>query len=56
MELRALVSADSASQLWDLRCEIREGLIKFIVKKYPNCLVKKRTVNVPDYKLENVDA
>lgn len=56
MELRALVSADSASQLWDLRCEIREGLIKFIVKNYPNCLVKKRTVTVPDHKLENVDA
>jgi small-conductance mechanosensitive channel len=30
IELRALVSARNAGQLWDLRCEIREKLIAFL--------------------------
>ena len=38
MELRALVSADDSSSAWNLRCEIREKLIKFIQEKYPEGL------------------
>lgn len=30
LELRALISARSPSQTWDLRCEVREKLIAFL--------------------------
>lgn len=35
MELRILLSANSASAAWDLRCEIREKLIDFLLQDYP---------------------
>jgi len=38
MELRALMSAKDSPILWDLRCEIREALINFIQKEYPESL------------------
>lgn len=40
MEIRGLMSAANSSQLWELRCQIREQLIAFIVEKYPHCLAK----------------
>jgi len=43
MELRALVSAADASGLWDLRCEVREKLVTFIQKNYPESLPRVRT-------------
>ncbi|HVE43920.1 MAG TPA: mechanosensitive ion channel domain-containing protein [Gammaproteobacteria bacterium] len=46
MELRALVSAANASHLWQLRCEIREKLMQFIVDRYPDCLVKSRNLSL----------
>jgi small-conductance mechanosensitive channel len=42
VELRALVSAADSSNLWDLRCEVREKLIAFIQKNYPSSLPKLR--------------
>jgi len=42
MELRALVSAADASKAWSLRCEVREKLIDFIGKSYPQALPKLR--------------
>ena len=42
MELRALVSAGDSSSAWNLRCEIREKLIKFIQEKYPEGLPRFR--------------
>lgn len=42
MELRALVSASNSSRAWDLRCEVREGLIEFIRKNYPSSLPRSR--------------
>jgi len=42
MELRATFSARNASEVWNLRCEIREGLIGFIQEKYPTKLPKIR--------------
>lgn len=42
MELRALVSAADASDAWNLRCEIREKLIKFIQENHPEGLPKFR--------------
>ena len=42
VELRALVSAADASTAWSLRCEVREKLIDFIQKNYPQALPKLR--------------
>jgi small-conductance mechanosensitive channel len=43
MQVRILVSAPDSSMAWDLRCRIREGLIAFIQKEYPQCLPRLRT-------------
>ena len=46
IELRILVSAKDSTTLWDLRCYVREEMIAFLQKNYPDCLPKKRlTVN-----------
>ncbi|OGB22684.1 MAG: mechanosensitive ion channel protein MscS [Burkholderiales bacterium RIFCSPLOWO2_02_FULL_57_36] len=42
MQLRVLVSAGDAGKSWDLRCKIREGLIDFIQKNYPEYLPRVR--------------
>ncbi|MGH9351324.1 MAG: mechanosensitive ion channel family protein [Terriglobia bacterium] len=42
IELRALADAKDAGTAWDLRCYIREGLIKFLQEKYPQSLPKTR--------------
>lgn len=42
MELRALMSARDASTSWDLRVFIRESLLKFIQKNYPQSLPRSR--------------
>jgi small-conductance mechanosensitive channel len=42
IELRALVSASTASATWDLRCEVREKLIEFIQREHPYALPHRR--------------
>jgi len=42
MEVRVLVSAADASTAWDLRCELREKLIDFLQRNYPQCLPRTR--------------
>ena len=42
VQLRALVSARSSEQAWDLRCEVREKLIVFLQQTYPAALPKQR--------------
>ncbi len=42
LEIRALASASDASRAWDLRCEIRENLVKFIQQNYPESLPRLR--------------
>jgi hypothetical protein len=42
VELRALISASDASSAWDLRCDVREKLLTFIQKKYPESLPRLR--------------
>jgi small-conductance mechanosensitive channel len=42
MEVRVLVSAPDASTAWDLRCELREKLIDFLQRNYPQCLPRMR--------------
>lgn len=42
LELRALVSADNAGNLWNLRCLVREELSQFVREQYPHCLPRMR--------------
>lgn len=42
VELRALVSARTSPQAWDLRCEVREKLIAFLQEEYPQALPRMR--------------
>jgi small-conductance mechanosensitive channel len=42
VQLRAVVSATNSSDLWDLRCLVREQLIEFLQKNYPQCLPRSR--------------
>jgi len=42
VQLRALVSARSAPEAWDLRCEVREALIAFLQAHHPAALPKQR--------------
>lgn len=44
MTLRAIVSAADASRAWDLRCLVREGLIKYLNGHCPECLPKRRVL------------
>lgn len=44
IELRALMSASSSSRAFDLRCFIRENLVAFIQKNYPESLPKTRAI------------
>jgi small-conductance mechanosensitive channel len=42
IEVRALMSAASSGNAFDLRCDVREGLIKFIQENYPQSLPTTR--------------
>jgi small-conductance mechanosensitive channel len=42
LELRALMSAPDASTAWNLRCHVREKIVEFIQKNYPESLPKLR--------------
>lgn len=42
MEVRVLVSAANAGDAFDLRCDLREGLITFIQTEYPESLPRTR--------------
>ncbi|MCP5545628.1 MAG: mechanosensitive ion channel [Akkermansiaceae bacterium] len=42
MEIRCLMTSSDAPKGWDLKCEIREGLIKYIQEKHPDCLPRTR--------------
>ncbi|QJA05394.1 mechanosensitive ion channel [Thermosulfurimonas marina] len=42
VELRALMSAPDSSTAWNLRCEVREKLIDFIQRNYPQSLPRVR--------------
>lgn len=44
MEVRALMSASSSGNAFDLRCNIREGLITFVQKNFPGALPHHRTI------------
>lgn len=48
VELRVIVSARDAGQAWDLRCEVREKLIGFLQKNYPDSLPRIRATSTLD--------
>jgi len=49
MEVRVLVSARNSGLAWDLRCEVREGLIGFIQQEYPDALPRYRAEMVSEH-------
>jgi len=48
IEVRALISGSDPGKLGDLRCDVREGLIQFLVRNYPESLPRSRNVAVED--------
>ncbi len=52
LEIRALMSAASSPDAWELRVFIREKLVEFIQREYPHCLPKTR-VKVNDQATSN---
>lgn len=40
--VRVLVSAGDSGDAWDLRCDVREGLIAFLRREHPYCLPRER--------------
>lgn len=56
IELRALVSAADAGRTFDLRCEVREALIAFLQREYPEALPKRRTLALSAGAREAIDA
>lgn len=38
IELRALMGARNSGDAWDLRCHVREGLVEFLQREYPQAL------------------
>ncbi|MGI8636280.1 MAG: hypothetical protein ACR2KZ_12845 [Segetibacter sp.] len=54
VEVRLLVSASNSGRLFDLRCYIRENMISFIQKNYPEALPKARAIiSSDDARLKN---
>lgn len=47
IELRALMSAKNSGDAFDLRCYVRENLIKYIEKNYPGSLPRMRADVLP---------
>ena len=45
LELRCLVSASNSSRAFDLRCEVREQLVRFIQERHPESLPKTRSLS-----------
>ena len=48
IEVRALVSSTDPGKAFDLRCDVREGLIEFLRRNHPESLPKVRNVDVSD--------
>jgi small-conductance mechanosensitive channel len=42
VQVRALMSAPDSGSAWDLRCEVREKMLEFVQKEYPQCLPRNR--------------
>ena len=54
VELRFLVSASNSGKLFDLRCFIRENIIGFVQRNFPEALPKARTIiSTDDNEIKN---
>lgn len=42
LQVRALVSAPDAGRLWDLRCRVREALVAYVQREFPDALPRLR--------------
>lgn len=47
IEVRALVSGRDPGKTFNLRCDVREGLIEFLRRNYPESLPHSRNANAP---------
>lgn len=45
--VRALMSASNSGHAWDLRCEVREGLLRFLQREHPESLPRIRFASQP---------
>lgn len=48
MEVRALVSAANSGAAWELRCAVRERLIRWLQEEYPQSLPRQRAIVTMD--------
>jgi small-conductance mechanosensitive channel len=48
MKLRALVSAHASGPAFDLGCKVREGLLAFVAREYPQALPRTRLENATE--------
>jgi small-conductance mechanosensitive channel len=55
IQVRALMSAADSGSAWDLRCEVREKLLAFVQKNYPQCLPRNRN-DLPEIQARVVPA
>jgi small-conductance mechanosensitive channel len=46
VELRFLVSARNSSDLWDLRCDVREAMLAFLSESLPSALPRTRLARI----------
>ncbi|HHS49372.1 MAG TPA: hypothetical protein ENM99_06005 [Desulfurella acetivorans] len=53
IQIRALMSAKNSSDLWGLRCFVREKLIEYVRNKVPQNLPKLRNTVSMEKKYEN---
>jgi hypothetical protein len=51
MELRCLMSSRGSSQMFDLRCLVREKMVEFVREKYPHALPTMR-VEMKDHEAQ----
>ena len=47
IQVRFLMSASDSNRLWDLRCAVREGLVTFLQRQYPDHLPRMRAELMP---------
>ncbi len=45
MKIRVLVSAGDSPAAWDLRCDVRERLIRWLQREHPACLPRVREIH-----------
>lgn len=51
MQLRALMSSSNSGKSWYLRCKVREGLIDYVRREFPDFLPRVRGEMVSDVRM-----